>query len=1400
MRSEFFYQTVLILAGILVTALFGVFLYREIFPEYKIYQEAYVALEEFRSTYTHQAPPDFKYGVKQIVIERDDRGPPVIDRCTSCHVALQIPYFSPTTVAKDINGQIIRNENGQPILVPNEDYIWGKLDGKIAEWRDESINAQLKREGKEDEVQERLKLAQQYESLKTVDVDDHVYDMTKVLAAHPLIGKETRPFEFHPIEEYGCTSCHNGNGRGLVTDRAHGPVFDDQYETEFRGPLPQFTEPDPANDPRFSRVFNAKPSDRLLFQTQPLFVGSLIQAKCMQCHQTTQDQIEHALTNASDVLKKHQNQFQQLVAAFESDKQTLVDTLELKHVLEQEGYESAVHQLKAKQQDDSLTSEELSKWISRLNFVEKAAGESSQNSSQAQQLALDHINRQLKVLLGSQSLANALQEVYGRIGPSAIGAFLKEHQKDPDAKGTLFIKGEAIDYEQDIMRHLRDNEESFHTAVQDQSVISNLSADIDVLTQGYQKGRELYISQACYACHRIAGFARGGVGPELTRSGDSYPWFVKESIVWPQADLKTSTMPNMRLDHEELENLMTFLLAQKGQTQAMSQTDYRADLQTWEGGRKLSFEKPISPAQMYDIRYGMTVFATEGCASCHRLQGFDSDVGYRIEKQNPSFDQFYAQEQWFRKLFPETVRIGLYDDVLPGSEIVSAIERYAKEIDERIVHGVRQNTVLEEIEKNHPGAIEGLYSNFKFAARSKNHHYEQLAKQEKDPEKIKQIEMEHQAWQDRVHRVLMMYIQEYGLGRLIGPHLNWSGIFRSDQWLMEHFWSPTVHVPYSIMPVMPFDNTKFYALTNMLNRLGIVNRNRVRQIWEHRGFNPKEAFDIHCAQCHGILLDGHGPISEWIYPIPKRLNNSDFLRQLTKERAMNSIMHGVKGTPMPPWGEVAQDKLPEIQKAVHDQPVLSQSEIAYLVDWLFSSLPGAEVIRESEDVLKWQYTPEDVLQELKLEGGELQQLPDSAIQLEKEHQKLPEKPRAEENRSSIEPQLSFLLSAGEGLYASISPEIYPVAKPKETREEKTVGEVFDIIPNPEGPDPERYYIKKKYYTPYNLQEGQKFFLLNCASCHGTEADGKGPKAVAMQESKPRMLTNLDWIQSRDDLRLLRSIKYGVPGTAMTPWGDQTNSIQRLQLVMFIRTLSQQQDRKRQIDDVLYKAFDRPQLVVDRMRIEESGLLDRYREQEQQLRVDQLNMEEMVKEGRMAPAEVVKLYAVGLSFSQKIEMAKHRDQSLINLKNLIKKERDLYQILGTDLINKNVSDELIARYLQLLDLHAAQYQVEQSQLTITMPKSWLHELEQIEASMVHEVNQKLEELKQQQDIIKGRMQSPHQKELLATNQGDQLSYQKLKGRIASSIEDALHLIQQQQKILDSNRAAKREESLNPLKRD
>ena len=1130
MRADI-YQSLLIASGIIVSILFGVFFYREIFPEYKIYQKDYLALEEFRSAYTHQPPPPFQIGVKQIVLEREDKGPAVIDRCVSCHVALQIPYFSLTKISHDLNGNIVRDAEGHPVLIPNDDYIWQKLDEKIAELRDEKVLEQLKSQGETGQIGQRLDQAKKYEALKIAHVGDQVYDVTKVLAMHPLMGGETRPFEYHPLEEYGCVLCHNGNGRGLVTDKAHGPVFDGQYAIEDQGPTPLFIERDLKNDPQFARIFNDKPGPELLFQTEPLFIGALMQAKCMQCHQTSKVQFFEATASAADLANARREQLDRLTLAYQQEKQAVVDLLKLHKLIQEKGAAQTLKYLEQLESDYALPALELEHLASQINYLKKAV-KVLPDDPRADANALAKINQDLISFLGSDVLVRSLEAVYQKQGDAALDLFLKQHQGMQGAKGSLFARGEALDLDQDLMRHAQETEQSFTSAANNPKLMSALTSDVDELTRDYQRGKELYISQACYACHRISGFARGGVGPELTFIGTGYPWFIKEKLVWPQGNLPTSTMPNMRFDHRELEDLMAFLLAQKGANRAMAQTNYQAALQAWEAGRKTTIEKPIPPAQMYDLRNSMTVFATQGCAACHRLQGFESNVGFKIEKESPTLDQLYEQQHWFKKLFPEVVHFINYDEQLSGSEIAAQIEKHGKDIDDRIVSDVRQNGILEEIDRNHPEAIESLYSNFRYASRAKNHHYETLIQQEKDPNKAAQLKLEWQAWKDRVYRVLMEYIQIYGLGRLIGPHLNWSGIYRTDEWLMEHFRNPTGHVPRSIMPVFPFDDTKFYALTYMLDQLAIRNRNAVRQFWEHRGFDASEAYEMLCAQCHGIDMYGNGVISEWIYPIPKNLHNPEFLRNLTKEKAIYSITHGVKGTPMPPWGEFAQNKPAAIQNLSHGLPVLSEGEIHFLVNWLFSALPGGEVIRKESDVPKWQYTPEDVLNELREEGGRLT-------------------PLSPENSPSV-PERSAAF-----LHAAVIPDIYPRNDPKGETQNKDVDAVFDSVPLSTDSGANSYYIKKKYYTPYNIEQGQEFFLLNCAVCHGSEGDGSGIRGSTMEAAKPRMLTNLDWIRSRDDLRLLRSIKYGVPGTAMTPWGDLTSSLQRLQLVIFIRSLSEE---------------------------------------------------------------------------------------------------------------------------------------------------------------------------------------------------------------------------------------------------
>jgi mono/diheme cytochrome c family protein len=1342
------YQISLIFLGVLVTALFGAFFLRELFPEYKIYQNAYVELEEFRSTYTGEPSPPFEFGIKQILLERGV-GQPIVDRCTSCHVAVQFAHFSPTKIAKDINGNIIYDTNGIPIKEPNEDYVWKKLDEKI-----EFLTSQQRNDE-----------AEKLKALKTVNVDHHVYDVAKALQAHPLIGRETRPFQYHPVEEYGCTICHSGNGRGLMTDRAHGPVFDGQYEEEYMGPEPEFLEPDPENDPPFSKVFNHKPGHRLLFQTQPILVGPLIQAKCVQCHKSSDGIFESTVQAANIVTKRRLEKSKAIETAFINEKEALVSLLHIRETLKAQGYQGTIDNLRKLTVDYSLSEEKMNEANAQLDYILRASGGIDKSHKEH---VLAKIDQDILNIVGSPVLTKSLFEMIGKPVENVgnLNAFIEKNKSNPQAIGSLFEKNRAVEMEKKSIGLVDQADLSIKKTVENKNVLHALKSEIDVLMSDFHKGKELYISQACYACHRIDGFARGGVGPELTNAGDSYPWYLKESIAWPQADLKSSTMPNFHVDHDELEDLVTFLLAQHGRGRATSESDYRKEILDWEAGAKLPWEKPINPGKLHDLRYAMTIFASEGCAACHRLKGYDSNVGFAIEKGNNGkvdFTKLYKEHQWFQNLIPENSY---------GSEIVLAIEENNQEIDKRIADDVRKNGILEEIEENHPQLIESFYTPFKYAARANDSKFAKMAEQEEDPEKKAKIFAEKEKWRERVHRLLMMYIQEYGLGRLIGPRPNWSGIYRSDEWLIEHFRKPSRHTAKSIMPVMPFDDSKYYALTYMLDVLAERNRNELREIWNQLGFNPEQAYQTLCLQCHGQFLHGNGPVSEWIYPIPKNLRNADFLRNYTKENIIFSITHGVKGTPMPPWGEVATDK------TMKDKiPILTEHEISQLTDWLFSSLLGGTVIRSEKDVPKWQYDADDVIQEMQREGNSLESgQPPDVIELKEQ-----------------DPDLSFLeMMAGNDILVSLKPLISQKSDDlKESNKERVkeikLDDVFDVAPNPNpGPEKNLYYIKKKFYTEENIKKGQEYFEMNCAVCHGREADGQGYRAGTMYDAKPRMLTNLHWIETRDDLRLIRSIKYGVPGTAMTPWGDLTSSLQRLQLVIFIRSLNREQVQRDELFNVLYRAFDEADQVLDTARIQQYKIANSIRDELQKLQATRIELIRKIEADTAKPEEAISLYQKELNLSKEIKNYEETDKQLYELKELVRKEGRIYQTMGVNLIGKEMIGDAFDKYLKVIEINDGDFKIKGEELHASFDNEKEQIISKISNQLLEELKQHLKKRQRDKQISEGKLPSQMRSRELEETNSDINALQKVLNTLTQGFEETQRLRKQEKESYEKYR--------------
>lgn len=1340
---ENFYQWTLIILLFTVSAVVGIFVYREIYPEYKIYQKAYIELEKFRSELEHSTPPDFYKEVKQIVLPREDNGPETIDRCISCHVATQIPNFSPTKLAYDINGHLQVDAQGHPVQVPNDSYIWKKVDEAIAELTDEKKNQLLKIQGETEQLKQRLAEADRLKGLKVVDVNGTPYDMTKVLAMHPLMGREVRPFQYHPLEEFGCTSCHNGNGRGLTTDKAHGPVFSGQYEEAFEGPRPLFLEPDPKNDPSFAEVYAGMPDHTLIFQTTPLFVGNVIESMCVQCHLPTDAKIEGISNTVSVVGERKDQEVAAIEKGLEQDKEALLTLIQTSQSVVLKGVPETEKEWQAQLKDPRLSEEEQAQYIARLQYLARW-DKSGADLSQLKGKVLKAIQEDMEALLGSHALVQRLQDAQAGKGMDrrGIDTFLKEHRKDPQATGAIFVKLAAIEASISLNQHLNGMNKMFQSTIKTSGIVPAMVTDVDKLTRDYQRGQELFMSQACYACHRIAGYSRGGVGPELTKEGYSYPWYVKEKMMWPQFDLKTSTMPNFRLDYEELEDLMTFLMAQRGVGKTLSEVQYQIKVKSWEAGAKLPWEQPIAPDKIEDVHYGMTVFATEGCASCHKLKGFESNVGYEMEKAHPSFDALMEEKEWFKKLFPETII---------GSQIVSAIEAHVEEIDRRIVNDVRSGSILEELEERDPEVIMSYYSPFKYAFRAKNHAYQE--KIASDPAHKGQYLADWDAWKRRVHRVLMMFVQEYGLGRLIGPRINWSGIYRSDEWLMSHFRNPAAHSPFSIMPVFPFDDTKFYALTHTLNVLARRNRDEVREVWDHRGFNPEMAFQTYCSNCHGETRQGNGPTAEWIYPIPKNLRNAAFLRNLTKERAIESITHGVRGTPMPVWGEVAPGK-----NFVQDTPVLTSTQIAELVDWLFLQLPGGQVIKSDEDVLKWQYQPKDVLKELKQEKGEL---------------KSKDRPPAQTVPSST---LGFN-DLKEVYYASLNPVVYADNK------ELDVSDLFDVEQPivPHSSDTLSYFIKKKYYTEVNIQEGEKLFLLNCAVCHGKEGAGNGERAQSMAEAKPRMLTNMDWLRTRDDLRLLRSIKYGVPGTAMTPWGDYTSALQRIQLAIFIRTLSHD---KRLRDDLLlalFHSFEESIFSLIAAQASDYVSIEKLQHEYDHAQQERRELYDKIDAGDDPTPATVDVYKKEVNLLALLKQKEGRDNLIVELINTMKQEKELYQNIGLSMIERKIHDEIFDAFIRLLEVNKQRFEWKDGKLLLTASEAQQKEIEAMGNSIVQFLEDRLDLLAKRRVIELGKLPSTERDQILASINEEKKGLIQLKGKILSGLQEAFHL-REKEKIL------------------
>jgi len=97
-------------------------------------------------------------------------------------------------------------------------------------------------------------------------------------------------------------------------------------------------------------------------------------------------------------------------------------------------------------------------------------------------------------------------------------------------------------------------------------------------------------------------------------------------------------------------------------------------------------------------------------------------------------------------------------------------------------------------------------------------------------------------------------------------------------------------------------------------------------------------------------------------------------------------------------------------------------------------------------------------------------------------------------------------------------------------------------------------------TQAGVEEGRAVFEFNCVGCHGSRGDGDGPAAEFL-DPKPADFTDPGFMNEVSDGRLYYSILFGIPGTAMHPFGDKLTVDEIWNVINYLRTLPEEKQKE-----------------------------------------------------------------------------------------------------------------------------------------------------------------------------------------------------------------------------------------------
>lgn len=378
------------------------------------------------------------------------------------------------------------------------------------------------------------------------------------------------------------------------------------------------------------------------------------------------------------------------------------------------------------------------------------------------------------------------------------------------------------------------------------------------------KGRELFVQQNCYGCHRIEGISNGTLGPDLSDVGKKWNLnYIHESIVEPRANSATSFMPKFNLSDDDVKALTIFLKSRRGFNYAETQLDrYRATLTKSTSTETKPTEPGATTPVVADAKVGEQLVQQRACAACHKIGETDGGIAPDL-----SYEGLIKDNEWIIAHFKDP-RALIPDSIMPTFTFTDGDFKSM---------AAYLGTFNKPPTFNNPQEI---YSNLCMRCHGdKGDGHGMIAIYlDPYPRDFTNAGFMNSKPEDRLINSI-----KNGVGGTSMPA--WGKVLNDEQ----------------IKGVLGYINQNFTkeARTEIKPRK-VPDQNPV-------AFSPDSIargegiFLQRCTGCHGRKADGKGPNSLDILPRPRNLLNSAFVTQTNDRRFFESIMYGVQGTAMPPW-------------------------------------------------------------------------------------------------------------------------------------------------------------------------------------------------------------------------------------------------------------------------------------------------------------------------------------------------------------------------------------------------------------------------------------------------------------------------------------------------------------------